>query len=368
MSGPVTATVIDDDAGFTGLLDEWRSLRSALDAGSVLQSPDVLWRWWQAHGDEHELAIVAARRSGELAGVLALQLSRRRISGLRYRVLEFLGMPNELCRPEPLVRAADTAVWRSMLDCIGALGHRWDLVQLDEIDGGSWWADAAAAWADSHELTSELRFHHSCPYLLDTGGSEAFLATRSRRFKKRMRTLEQRLSQHGDLSVDHAHEESAGLAAAIADFFDVEARSWKARKRIHSGDDPAYRRFIDTLSDLGRYGIRRHAIVLKLGERPVAATIGLGEADVYYGLQIAHDRDFDEYSPGTLLEWHELQWFLDRSPYRRYEFLGGDQANKSRWCTAEPATQRFIAGRGGWHWRLRTFYKHRLLPRLRRGD
>ncbi len=367
MSERITASVIDSDPAFAALLDEWRSLRSALGVGSVLQSPDVLWRWWQAYRDAHELAIVSARRDGALAGVLALQLSRRRIGGLRYRVLEFLGMPNELCRPEPLIGAADTAVWHSMLECIGSLGHRWDLLQLDEIDGDAWWATAAIAWAGAQGLASDLRFQHSCPYLLDTGGSEAFLASRSRRFEKRMRTLERRLSQRGDLAIDHAHEEAAGLAAAVADFFDVEARSWKARRRIHSGDDPAYRRFIDALSDLERCGIRRHAVVLRSGGRPVAATIGLGEAGVYYGLQIAHDSDFDDYSPGTLLEWHELQWFLDRSPYRRYEFLGGDQANKSRWCTAEPATQRLTVSRGGWHWRLRNFYKYRLLPRLRRS-
>jgi hypothetical protein len=52
----------------------------------------------------------------------------------------------------------------------------------------------------------------------------------------------------------------------------------------------------------------------------VAGAIRAMDDKVYYGAQIAHDADFDRYSPGTFLEAMELEGLMQEKRFDPYHF------------------------------------------------
>lgn len=351
--------------------DDWRALGAGWDAlvasaagQGAFQSAAFLQCWWRHMATGATLWTVVVIRDGELVAAAPLQRVERRIWKRRYRVLEFIGMPNELDRPTLLVRPGDDEALDALLEAVAAHRDQWDLIQLDEIDGASPLPGALDAWARRHRLWCRSRDFHPCPYLAKDGDWDAYLGSRSARFRKRIRQAEKRFARAGTVEYEVAHKPD-DLAALLDAYFDVERRSWKAAAGVDSGQDAAYRDFCRELLCDPAQPHTGHAIVQRLDGRPTAATFGLSRDGVYYSMQIAHDQACNAWSPGTLLEAFEMRWFFEQPQLTRYEFLGGVVLNKRRWTdTAVPTRQVFIR-QPGLHIALKDLSRFHLQPWLR---
>lgn len=362
MSAP-DARLIRGEAEWEALAGDWERLLTAVGGESALQSQGFLRCWWRHMGRSLEPWIVTTWRAGELVAAAPLQRAHRRIWGREYRVLEFMGMPNELLRPALLAAPGDQAALEAVLEMIAARADEWELLQLDELPRTSWQWPVLESWARRHGFRHRARDFHPCPYLVKTDTWETYLETKSAHFRRRLGQAQRRLARAGALRYDVAT--SAGeLAAAVETFFAVESRSWKARKEMASGADGSYREFCrELLTDAG-HRHAGHAIVQRLDGQPTAATIGLALDGVYYSLQIAHDEAYGRYSPGTLLEAFELEWFFAQPGLRRYEFLGGTVFNKRRWTDTAVASCQWFVRRPGWHLALKDLSRFHVQPAL----
>jgi CelD/BcsL family acetyltransferase involved in cellulose biosynthesis len=349
---------------------DWRSVATGWDrllrdseAGSALQSHAFLDCWRRHLGQGAEPFILAVFRGEALVAAAPLQLATRRIWGRRYRILEFLGMPNELDRPGLLVRTGDAEALDALLAGIAERRDEWDQLQLDELLQGSWLLPALARWARAERLWCRDREFHACPYLVKSGDWAAYLSGRSRHFRSRLQQARRRLERAGRLEVRRAVGPQA-LGELVDLFFEVESRSWKAREGLAAGSEPAYREFCRELLGAPGQPHTGHAMALLLDGRPVAATLGFSREGVYYSLQIAHDEAYRSHSPGTLLEALELEWFHAEGQLRRYEFLGGEVFNKRRWTETAVATRQLFIRKPGWHIALKDLSRFHVQPVL----
>ena len=71
---------------------------------------------------------------------------------------------------------------------------------------------------------------------------------------------------------------------------------------------------------------------LSCGERLIAANYCLHSARVIHGVLMAHDSEFDAYSPGLQLMRHLLEWAADNA-YQSVDFGIGDQLYKRQFGT-----------------------------------
>jgi CelD/BcsL family acetyltransferase involved in cellulose biosynthesis len=98
-----------------------------------------------------------------------------------------------------------------------------------------------------------------------------------------------------------AATEPAAVAAAVEDFFALEASGWKGRAGTAAAGHGAVRGFFKTaLSSLaaeGKAAVNR----LLLDGRPIAAAITLSSGDAAWYWKTAYDEHFARYAPGILL-------------------------------------------------------------------
>ena len=117
---------------------------------------------------------------------------------------------------------------------------------------------------------------------------------------RELRRTWRRLADLGALLVSTATE-PAGVAAAMADFFALEAGGWKGKAGTAAADNEDVQRFIKTalraLGASGQVAIDR----LLLDGRAIAATITFFSGDTAWYWKTAYDEKLARYAPGMLL-------------------------------------------------------------------
>jgi len=355
-----------------GVPEEWRAVEVAWDrllrdseGCSALQSHAFLDCWQRHLAAGKEPFILAVFRGEALVAAAPLQLAVKRIWGRRYRVLEFMGMPNELDRPGLLVRAGDREALDALLAAIAARQGEWELLQLDEVPGTSWLLPALQEWAGRQGWWCRDQAFHACPYLVKSADWHGYLAGKSRHLRSRLQQARRKLERAGRLELRRAARRE-DLPALIDLFFEVESRSWKARQGLAAGSERAYRDFCQALLAGPGQPQLGHAMALLLDGQPLAATLGFSRDGVYYSLQIAHDEACRAHSPGTVLEALELEWFHGEPRLHRYEFLGGEVLNKRRWTDTAVGTRQLFIRQPGWHIALKDLSRFHVQPALQR--
>jgi hypothetical protein len=137
--------------------------------------------------------------------------------------------------------------------------------------------------------------------LLAPGDNRAGYLDRAMSGKRQrdLRRQRRRLQDLGALALDQA--KGGDAMAALEDFLQLEAASWKGRAGTAAMNNDDVRRFMQqAIAALGPEG---KAVVhrLCLGGKPIAATITLTSGSAAWGWKVAHDEAYSAYSPGVLL-------------------------------------------------------------------
>lgn len=311
------------------LKPDWERLVEAIPGHTVFHTFDFQWLWWRYLGLSRELFIVVVCDGEEVLAIAPLMTTATRIFGRRFRELGLIGSPWEVDRgrfliPDPQGRCLE-AILAFLLD------HRdcWDTAVLWEQSPSDPGIDRVRrAFVDNGFITAINRTEPG-PYL-DLAGSWAdYLARRSRRLRKNLRQSRKRLELEGKVEPVEVRD-WPGAVEKLDDYLTIELKSWKNSRGIGIGQSSWHFEFFKALADhfsrTGQFDLR----FLELDGKPIAATFGLRYRQTFYSMRIVHDRAYDRFSPGTLLEAIELESLFD-SGLERYDFLGGFLANKLRW-------------------------------------
>ena len=373
-----TVSIIRDFAGLKPYEQAWRELHRATPGATPWQEWDWFESWWSAMGGHTELCVSVVKQGNQPVFILPLQLRRRRMMGVPVRLLEPVGMPDEINRPVPglgefhegRLQAVLGAVRSASNDRRRANAPAWDLLWLDEVEHDHPGIDVVLGWARGNGLVAGIWPLHPCPYLDLEQEWPDYLAGRGRHLARNLCAARRRLEARGVIRVEIAVSPEE-IDAAYDVFLGVHARSWKAGAGLGFNQGSAYRAYYrEFLGRLSRDG-RARILTLYAGETPVAAAIAVTDSDTYYGAQIAHDERYAECSPGTLLEALELEGLMQERRYRTYDFFGAALTNKRRWTGEARQTARLLVfNKTPRAWALGQYFV-RVKPglqRLRAGD
>jgi len=172
-----------------------------------------------------------------------------------------------------------------------------------------------------------LRYAHFGRWWEDVRGQsfDAYLADRDGALREVVRRKTARLQREGaTLTMTGAGSPATETEAGIADYETVYAASWKEAEPFPDFQPTLMRK-------LAEAGWLRLAL-LHLDGRPIAAqlwTLVGGTATV---LKLAHDRQFDKQSPGTVLTAFAIRSLMEEGRIERLDFGRGDDPYKRGWA------------------------------------
>jgi len=302
---------------FAGLADSWDELVRSMPRPSPFLLHGWLAEWWRYFGDGDALSVHAMFRGGRLTAALPLCLRRRH--GLK--VTEFLGgnkatLADMLLSPDEGVTTA-----AELAGAVAANGHDFaDLFGL-RLDSRL----AAALPRGSLHLIERLE----APVLDLTSGWESVYQTRlSSKTRAERRRRRRRLEALGrvELLVARGREQ---IEPALEEAFRVHSLRWRGRRDTSGFGTPKgmefHRAAVLRLAD---QDIPR-LVTLRLDRSAIAFALYLQLERTLYGLIMAFDPEFGQFSPG----WETLLCALetaDAEGVERVEFLGAAAEHKQR--------------------------------------
>jgi CelD/BcsL family acetyltransferase involved in cellulose biosynthesis len=298
------------------LAAEWDALAERVGAPPFVR-PGWFAAWWEAFGAGRPL-VLAARRRGELAGVLAL---RRRPGAL--------ASPTNAHTPGFGLVAADEVASRALVGAaLARAPHGLALDYLDDADPDIDLLQQAAVGAG--HATLRLLIERS-PYVV-LASEEAVAQLPGSKQASNLRRLQRRLETVGRVEVQVADGRER-LGALLWEGYRLESSGWKAARGT------AILSHLDTsrfYTAVGRWGAEQGLLrlaFLRLDDRPIAFQFGLQDASAYYLLKGGYDPAYRRWAPGRLLARAVIARAAAEG-LRRFEFLGPDEPWKRSWARA----------------------------------
>jgi len=345
-SGALTVGLIATRRGWDLLEPHWNRLVEATPDATVFQTFEFLRSWWNHVGWGNELMLLVALRGERPAAILPLQMDPRHWLGAEFRTVSFLGDPPDSDRPHLLREPGDTELAGIMARDLLARAPAWDELVLAEQSVTDPFVRALQAQGIAAGLHVGFGDLAQAPRVHIEGRWEDYLRGRSRTLRKSLKRRRQKLESQGHVEYQCVRAEGSD-SAPFEQYLAVERASWKHGTGIGA------------LRDIQATALYREAITrparactvefrfLRVNGRPIAATFGIVWRGVWYSLHIAHDRTFDDCSPGVLLTARELEDSFEPARYRVFDFLSGALTNKTSWATDRVVTRDLHVMRTG---------------------
>ena len=278
--------------------EEWNDLVGR--SGNPVHALRHEWldAWWHGFGQSRDLYVLLAREGNEVIAVAPFMRSRQTLAGLPVRAMSFLGSTIDFL---------DFAVVRHPRECLDAFMSR-------ALDGGADVVLVKGVPADGEhdQVLRDVLAERQTPYstrvhhevFIDTGdGFEAYKKGRSSKFWGNIRNRMKRLEQLAPLSFErYRHPFQSDLALSAV--FDLSRRSWKGDDGSAIGQQETYQRFFQRLYERLAVSQEVDVWLLRSGQTVIAYRFGFVDRDVFVESDVAYDKAFRAYSPGTLLAVH----------------------------------------------------------------
>ena len=277
--------------------------------------------------DAGDVIAVGALQSddGRILALLPARFTERRPRLLRNRTLRSLaGIYACLFRPILAPDANVIVEARSLGMQLGSALTPSDVIELEALDGE--WNGLPAFESGLREAGfTSVRYDHFGNWSEEIAGRsfEQYMAARGGALReivrRRRRALEKRGARYELVStIDRL---SHGIVAYDA----VYSRSWKQAE--------PYPRFHEHLMRTAtRDGVLRLGLCY-IDERPIAAQIWIVWRRHATVLKLAHDQEFDRYSPGSVLLARMIRHVLENDEATEIDFGRGDDAYKRQWAS-----------------------------------
>jgi CelD/BcsL family acetyltransferase involved in cellulose biosynthesis len=324
---------------YTSFPDDLETEWNALLEQSVTHVPflrhEYLRIWWQTRGGgewpEAQLAIITARRDGQLVGIAPIFIARHddRPSLMLLGSIEVSDYLDLLVRPADLdsflselltfIESADLPQW-STLDLYNLLDQSPTLAALEKLASAQGWTFASQ------------RLQHS-PHISLPGDWETYLAGIDKKQRHEIRRKMRRAEEAGAPLRWYIVEDGATLDDEIDAFMVLMATDADKIAFL----TPAMRQHMHLTARCAFDHQCLQLVFLEIGGQKAAGYLNFDYLNQLWIYNSGLDPHFSELSPGWVLLGYLLQW-ANEHKRTEFDFMRGDEEYKYRFG----AVDRFV--------------------------
>jgi CelD/BcsL family acetyltransferase involved in cellulose biosynthesis len=324
---------------------EWNALLDESVTHVPFLRHEYLRIWWQTRGGgewpQAELALVTARRAGQLVGVAPLFKAlnaQGQKSLLLLGSIEISDYLDLIVRPAdldeflggllPFLAGPQLGEWQA-LDAYNLLDSSPTAAALERAAAGLGWNYAAE------------KLQHS-PYIPLPGDWETYLAGIDKKQRHEIRRKMRRLEESGAASRWYFTSDPATLDGDVAAFIGM-MRQDPDKDAFFARSDA----MIPTMIETTRCAFERGCLglaFLEINGKKAAGYFCFDYLNRIWVYNSGIDRSFIEYSPGWVLLGYLLQW-ANEQKRGEFDFMRGDEEYKYRFGAVDRFVLRATVGR-----------------------
>lgn len=313
---------------FLLLKEDWNTLLSKSSYDSVFLRHEWFSAWWQAFGDQKELFVLLIKENGSLVGIAPLMLVSEKFRGLPVRCLKFIAN-DESPRADFIIKQNRTDILPFLLDFLEKAHNDWDLIVLKSILKKSETYQYFFEKNGKTQLIFRSKNSWASPILHPTMDWNAFLATKTKLFRKRIRRFRNKIKNLGQVEIKKINDTSS-TSPEMAYLWQVGQKSWKHHiKRAISSTEPT-RKFFSILTELASQQGWLNLWLLLVNNQPIAFEYQLKYNNKIHGMRSEFDEAYQSYSPGFVLDTLIVEDVFNRGNLD-YDMGGNTDSYKLQW-------------------------------------
>jgi CelD/BcsL family acetyltransferase involved in cellulose biosynthesis len=314
---------------FQSLHAEWNDLLEK----SGQYSPFLAHEWFgcclAGYGGTKDIFILLVSEGSRVVGIAPLWRYQDSARGISVRKAGFITTPDTPFVDFIIHREHRYEVFRTLVDHLCTeRKDTWDMLTLNQ------WPVESPNYRALHETLRKehkgffMGFSSITPYIPRRGEWEAFLQTRSSRFRKTHRNIVNRIGKLKSVEVQCFRQDATG--AVLKDILAVSERSWKHKNGVAIASTNEAKMFFEKLTDIAGQKGWLLAWLLKVDDVPIAMEYDLEHSGIVYALRADFDDAYSDYSPGAYLEYQIIKRLFEQG-YLEYHTGPGLNAYKLNW-------------------------------------
>jgi len=340
---------VNDIEAFQSLKERWNMLLQQCPDNNVFLTWEWLFTWWRHYGQDKKLRIFLIKESDRVIAIAPFMEWKYRKGIFNIDVIE------NLCAIECdysgiiLTERRQESV-ALLLDCLKKITRDSHVVvRMSHIPENSLFLaglrEQYPAFSSSLLLIEQPV--SSCPYIDLPANWEEYFHALSRNDRGNLRRSMRSLQKEHAVEVKK-YAGGDDLREQLQVLFELHQKRWQERNVISKFARPEARDFYLDVSRVFHQNNWLDLTFLNAGGKPVSAFWGFNYNDTFWNMTQTFDPDYSKYGVGQL---HIMKLIEDaiKNGQRKFDFLKGDEAYKSRWTSS--ATNNFqitMAKSGFW--------------------
>ena len=297
------------------------------------------------------LFVLLIRDDDRIVAILPCWIIKKKPRFITHNSLEFIGNIYSPCRGGLVLKGKEADVADAAVDFMLSKRKLWDIAYLEGIPSRD---PLLLALEQSFEkkpvLTRKVEQYANIIVDVDPGQcADDYWKSRKGKFRHEIRRYLNRLKRDGKARILLTCNPEQPICTAMDHYEDIYRCSW-----TEAECDPLFHRNLaEYLLSKGK--LRLFTLYFKQGESeksgdgflpvsegdaaqcisegyiPIATAYCVVDGAYAGMLKTAYRQDYDKYSSGTLLNWHVIQWLLDRDKTKVIDFQKEGDAYKYKW-------------------------------------
>lgn len=326
-------TIIDNLDHLVGLKECWDSLLMESKSDTIFLTWEWIYTWYEVYGCSYELFIILAQdQVDSIVAIAPFKIHKclRKFGKRSIEVLEFIGW-GERVTPEYLdviVRSGKEEEILPLLFDYLLANYAIDAIELKPFNPESGNLKIIASHLRKVGGNIMKSRHSECPITSIPSSWSAFMATKSKNFRKKMKESERVLQRDTAFSLQTLKEKE-DLELFWQQLVDLHQNRWD--QAMTSFQSKYYRRFHKRLIERIFEKDWLRLLISYDGPTPVAAIYCFFYNKTNYYYQSGRDTQYDKYHVGLVLINKAIQQAIAEGA-EVFDFLTGNEAYKFRWA------------------------------------
>lgn len=317
---------------FQAIRKQWNDLHGTRPQKTAFLTWEWLYAWWKHYSAGKTLWLITAWRENSLIGVAPLMLYQSQKYGLKYRILETLGVPNT-DESDFWILENEEEVVRLFFAYILSNKSQWDGINISEMNSESSITPIIINNFKKLNLITETSFgqHYHIP---KNGTWEDYTSTLSKNTRESITKRLKRARKNHSLALEHIKNGDVSWEHFKL-VFDIN-RHGKFPEKYNSAQEQA---FLKEMTDGMRDKKILEMFLLYMDNKPVAFDFGFNMSGKFEDWRTGYDSNYSVHAVGKLLLYMILKKQFD-GEYNDFDFLRGEYEYKTQW---NPIAREFIS-------------------------
>ncbi|MCL5022903.1 MAG: GNAT family N-acetyltransferase [Nitrospirae bacterium] len=324
--------LLDGPEAFSRLEGGWECLCDELaDHVTAFASHTWYQSWWTYYSSMARLHLFTMWQGDKLVGIAPLMWKKSSLHGLPVRMIGFIQNNQSLHNDFIVTPEHRTFFLQELIHSLFEQSSSWDIIYLRNISlVSNNYKSLEEILAAEGKSWKRISNPIDSPYLIPSGSWSDYFAGRTRKTRKNLKHIRNKIYCAGKVSVKNIRTWEEFLSCK-EDMFDVAQQSWSERVGDSLGS-PLNRDFFESLAFRAAAKGWLSIWALYLDGKMIAVEFHLKAYGREHAMRGHYHPEFASLSPGTYLEMTILEHvFEEQERVRVYDFCGSFDSYKKKW-------------------------------------